>query len=139
MINNHTNNSKKQRVMYLIATTLLFTTEILIALFVHDAFIRPYLGDVLVVILVYTFIRIFIPEKCKLLPLWVFLFAAAVEGLQALHLVVRLGLEDSVFFRTVLGSYFDWKDILCYAIGCILLAGYEIMRVKRAQNSGVNQ
>ena len=45
-----------------IATVILLLTEVLIALYVHDAFVRPYIGDVLVVIVIYTFIRIFVPE-----------------------------------------------------------------------------
>ena len=52
--------------------------EVLIAIYVHDAFVRPYIGDVLVVVVIYTFIRIFVPERCKLLPLYVFIFAALV-------------------------------------------------------------
>ena len=35
---------------YFLLTILLFCTEVIIALFVHDNFIRPYFGDVLVVI-----------------------------------------------------------------------------------------
>ena len=36
---------------------LLLGVEIVIALFVHDRFVRPYLGDVLVVWVVYGFRR----------------------------------------------------------------------------------
>ena len=41
------------RWFYAICFAGLFVVETLIALFVRDAFIRPYMGDVLVVILVY--------------------------------------------------------------------------------------
>ncbi len=34
---------------YAALTLILFTVEVVIALFVHDHIIRPYLGDVLVV------------------------------------------------------------------------------------------
>lgn len=82
-----------KRITYAIATTILLLIEILIALYVNDAFIRPYLGDVIVVVVIYTFIRIFIPEKCALLPLWIFVFAVGVELLQLIHIVdlLRLG------------------------------------------------
>lgn len=116
----------KKRFGYLIATLLLLATEVFIALFVHDAFVRPYVGDVLVVIVVYTFVRTFVPEKVPLLPLYVFLFAGCVELLQAVHIVELLGLSDNAFFRILIGSTFDLKDIVCYAVGCILLGGYEI-------------
>lgn len=121
----------KKRVLYGIAAFILLITEVYIALFVHDAFIRPYLGDVLVVVVVYMFVRIFIPEKKFLLPLYVFLFAVGVEALQYFRIVEWLGLEEYKFFRVLLGSVFDLKDILCYAAGCIILGGFEIIRYQR--------
>ncbi len=113
------------RIKYGIAFVLLLLIEVIIALYVHDSLIRPYVGDMLVVILVYSFTRIFIPEKCRLLPLYVFLFAAGVEVLQYFKLVYVLGLEDNRFLRIVLGSVFDIKDIACYGVGCILLEAFE--------------
>ena len=71
-----------KRLCYVITTLVLLVIEVLIALFVHDNFVRPYIGDVLVVIAIYAFVRIFIPEKCRLLPLWIFVFAVFVEVLQ---------------------------------------------------------
>ena len=104
---------------------MLLLIEVIIAVYVHDSFIRPYVGDMLVVILVYSFTRIFIPEKCRLLPLYVFLFAAGVEVLQYFKLIHVLGLEDNRFLRIVLGSVFDIKDIACYGVGCALLEVFE--------------
>ena len=74
--------------------------EVFIGLFVHDGFIRPFMGDVLVVILIYTFIRIFIPEKIRLLPLFIFIFAAGVETLQYFRIVEALGLQDNRILST---------------------------------------
>ncbi|MDE5862850.1 MAG: DUF2809 domain-containing protein [Lachnospiraceae bacterium] len=121
------NQKKKGRIKYSVTFLMLLMTEVLIALYVHDNFIRPYIGDVLVVIVVYCFVRIWIPDKCRLLPLYVFLFAAGVEMLQYFDLVRVLGLEENVFLRVLIGSVFDWKDILCYAVGCVVLAGYEVL------------
>ena len=66
------------RWFYAICFIGLFIVETLIALFVRDAFIRPYMGDVLVVILIYCFVRIFITEPLRGLPLWIFLFACCI-------------------------------------------------------------
>jgi hypothetical protein len=41
---------KKVRIKYLIVFTVLLSIEVLIAIYVHDTFIRPYVGDMLVVI-----------------------------------------------------------------------------------------
>lgn len=62
-----------------------------------------------------------------MLPLYVFFFAAGVEGLQYFDLVSRLGLEENVFLRVLIGSVSDWKDMLCYAVGCVMLVGYEMV------------
>ena len=121
----------KKRILYLTATIVLLIIEVLIALYVHDDFVRPYVGDMLVVVVVYTFVRILIPEKVRLLPLWVFIFAVAVEILQWFHIVDILGLTNNRFFSVLIGGVFDVKDILCYAVGCIMLGGYEYLtRVK---------
>lgn len=124
-------NKRKKRAAYLIAAAVLFGTEVFIALFVHDRFVRPYLGDVLVVLLLYAFVRIFISERIALLPLYIFLFASAVEALQYFELVKVLGLEKNRVLSVVLGSTFDWKDIGCYAVGCLLLGLYEVFCRRR--------
>lgn len=111
------NEITQKKLKYIIAFIVLLLVEVLIALFVHDNFIRPYVGDMLVVIVIYAFIRIWIPEKCKLLSLYIFLFAAGVEVLQYFKLVELLGLQDNTFLRILIGTTFDIKDILCYAAG----------------------
>lgn len=118
----------KLRIRYGIAFIILLFIEVLIALFVHDEFIRPYVGDALVVIVLYCAVRIIIPKKCKLLPLYIFIFAAGVECLQYFQLVQLLGLENNKFMSVLIGSVFDVKDIICYAVGCLIISLYEIVR-----------
>lgn len=120
-----------KRKPYISATIIMFIIEVLIALFVNDNFIRPYVGDMLVVVVLYTFVRIFIPEKCKLLPLYIFLFAAAVELLQYFRIVELLGLQDNRFFSVLIGTVFDVKDIVCYGVGCVLLGMFELFKVSK--------
>lgn len=115
----------EHRIKYAAAFIVLVLVEIFIALYVHDEFIRPYVGDILVVVVIYCAIRVVFPGKIKLLPFWVFLFAVFVEFLQYIELVNILGLHESKFWRVIMGSVFDWKDIICYGIGCTLLAMYE--------------
>lgn len=123
------NKSKsRKRLIFAGLFAVLFLTEVWIALFVHDQIIRPYMGDVLVVIVVYCFVRIFLPDGLRKLPLYVFLFAVLVEALQYFHLVELLGLENNTLARVILGSVFDWKDIGSYAVGCLLLAVFEFIR-----------
>ena len=116
---------KKQRIKYLITFTILLCIEILIAICVHDTFIRPYVGDLLVVVVLYCIVRVIIPDKYRLIPFWIFVFAAFIECLQYMKWVERFGIENNAFLRILMGATFDWKDIVCYGIGCILLGIYE--------------
>lgn len=120
-----------RRLPYIIATLVLLMTEVVIALFVHDRFIRPYIGDVLVVIVVYSFLRIFIPEGFTFLPLGVFIFASFVELLQLINIVELLGVENNAFLRVLIGSTFDIKDIGCYGAGCLILGALEYYRYSK--------
>ena len=119
-----------KRILYAMATMILLAIEVLIALFVHDSIIRPYVGDVLVVVVIYTFVRIFVPERVVLLPLYIFVFAVGVELLQLVNILDLLGLRDNGFFRVLLGSVFDIKDVICYAVGCLILGGYQVTKKK---------
>ena len=125
---------KKKRIAYLVATLVFFCIELSIALFVHDKFLRPYVGDILVVVLLYTVVRIFIPDGVRLLPLYIFLFATGVEVLQYFRIVEVLGLSDNRVLSVVIGSVFDGKDIVCYGVGCVILGTYEWMQWRKAYN-----
>lgn len=119
-----------KRLKYLIAFLLMFAVEVLIAAFVRDGFVRPYLGDVFVVILIYFFVRIFFPEGIRLLPLYIFLFAAAAEVLQYFDFVGMIGLGENRIARIVFGSTFSFADILCYAVGCLMCGIVGFVRKK---------
>ena len=111
---------KKERLFYALLFGGVFVVEVLIALFVSDNFVRPYVGDVLVTVLLCAFVRIFFPHSIKLLPLYVFLFAAAVEVAQFFDIVRLLGLEKISFLSVIIGRTFSFADIICYAVGCLL-------------------
>lgn len=121
---------KKERIKFLTAFVVLLIIEIVIAIYIHDTFIRPYVGDVLVVIVLFCAIRVITPDKYKLLWLWIFIFAAFVECLQYFNLVQVLGVEENMFLRILIGSTFDIKDIGCYGFGCILIGIYEWRKMK---------
>lgn len=53
---------------------VLFVIEVLIALYVRDQFIRPFMGDVIVVWFVYYFIRSFIIIKPIYIAIFTLLF-----------------------------------------------------------------
>ena len=57
----------KKRVFYGSAACVLFVLEILIALFVRDAFVRPYGGDILVTVLLCCLMRVVLPDRVRYL------------------------------------------------------------------------
>ena len=117
---------RRIRLFYAGLFCLLLITEILIALFVNDDYIRPYVGDVLVTLLICSFWRMFFPKGIAALPVYVFLFALAVELGQLFDIVGLLGIDDP-FLSVLLGATFSWWDVFCYAAGCLLAFGTERM------------
>lgn len=117
---------------YLALTILLFVVEVLIALFVRDRFVRPYVGDVLVVMLIYCFVKIFMNLPITSVAIFVLVFAFTIEFFQYIHIVERLGLEKSALARTVIGTSFAWADIVAYIAGFVLIVVTETYREKNA-------
>ncbi len=109
------------------ATTfiILLLGEIYIALFIHDNIIRPFVGDILVVCVIYFFLRSFISKSIKLMPVYTFLFACLIEVSQYFNLISVLHMENFKIARIIIGSTFDLKDIFCYLVGMVLIFLYE--------------
>ena len=99
----------------------LLAIELVIGLWVRDNFVRPYVGDVLAAVLLCCLWRFLFLGDSKWLPLGIFFGCAAVEGIQLLELPRRFGFEGT-FWAVLLGSTFDWKDLICYGIGCALFS-----------------
>jgi len=110
---------------YFLLTILIFVIEVLIALFLHDKIIRPYIGDVLVVILIYCFIKAFIKLSVYKVAIFVLLFSFCIEFLQYLHIIEKLGLQNSKIAKTVIGTSFAWIDLVCYVTGVIIILVFE--------------
>lgn len=102
---------------YFLIAIFLFIVEVLIAMFAHDQFIRPYFGDFLVVILVYCFVKSFLNTPFFKTAIAVLAFSFTLEVLQYLDIVSRIGLGDSKLARTVIGTSFEWIDLIAYTLG----------------------
>lgn len=97
----------------------IFLIEVLIAKFIDDSIIRPYVGDILVVILIYYFIKAFIATKSIYIIIGSLFFAYLVEIGQYFHIADVLAVENKIL-RIIIGSSFSWGDIVCYTIGGII-------------------
>ncbi|EGF91637.1 membrane protein [Asticcacaulis biprosthecium C19] len=116
---------------YALAAILVFVIEVLIALFVRDGFVRPYLGDVLAVVLVYLFLRAVTRLGVITALIATLAFALAIELGQLFGLMDVLGLRGNRLAHFTIGGSFDPKDLLCYAAGGILIALAETLSRKR--------
>lgn len=104
---------------FFLFTIILFIIEVLIALYVRDNFVRPYVGDYLVVMLIYCAVRTFIKAPVIKIAIGVLLFSYLIEVLQYFRLVDILGLQDNSLAKTIIGYGFEWKDILAYTLGIV--------------------
>lgn len=116
---------------YFLLFNLIFIIEVLIALYVHDDFIRPYFGDVLVVILIYCFLKAFINIRTIPAAVSVLLFAFVVETLQYFRFIELVGLQDVKLAGVVIGTSFAWMDIWCYIAGFVIIILSEYLLIKR--------
>ena len=106
--------------------------EIYIAVCVNGGFVRHYLGDVLAVILLYAFVRAIFSVTPSNLALKIFAFAATLELAQYFGAVQILGIENKIL-KIMIGGTFDFADLLCYAVGCILAGAAEKFESKISQ------
>ena len=120
---------------FLALTMLLLAIEVGIALFVHDTIVRPFVGDVLVVLLIYSFLRIFIRRQPRRVALGVLLLACAIEVLQYFDFVALLHLENNRVLSVMLGRTFAWDDFLAYLTGYGLIRLALSSRLQAATNS----
>lgn len=119
------------RSTYLIAAIVVFGIEVVIALFVRDSFVRPYLGDVLAIVLVYTALRAVAPLSLSSALATTLAIAVLIEVAQAAKLLSALGLGDNRVARIVFGGSFDWLDLLAYAAGGIMIVIVELASAGR--------
>lgn len=109
------------KLSYFLAFCVLLIIEVGIALYVDDQIIRPFIGDLIVVILMYCFVRAFTKLPYLKVIIGVLLFAYLVEALQATSFIDWAGLSDHKMAKIILGSTFDWKDVLAYTVGAVLI------------------
>ena len=122
---------KNIRISYLLFAVGIFLIEVLIALFIHDNFIRPYMGDVLVVILIYCVVMSFLDLPVLQAALIVLGFSFLVEFLQYVNIVEILGLDNVKIARIVIGTSFSRWDMLAYIMGAGIIVMVEKFVLKK--------
>lgn len=126
---------RKIRIIYAVLFVLLMLIEIYIAAFVTNVFVRSYLGDVFITLLICFFVQAVIPKKINFLSIWVFLFALAVEIGQYFDVVKLLGLDDYKLISVWFGRCYSFYDVICYAVGCLIFVVVDFLFLKRFEKS----
>ncbi|MGU3374489.1 ribosomal maturation YjgA family protein [Chryseobacterium sp. M5A1_1a] len=107
---------------YFLLSVFIFLIEVLIATKLKGIFfVRAYLGDVIVVILLYTLVKSFFRVNNQKLIWGILIFSFMVEFAQYFNIAEKLGFRPGSLMYIVIGNSFSWIDILCYAVGCLLI------------------
>ncbi|MES2444564.1 MAG: DUF2809 domain-containing protein [Pseudomonadota bacterium] len=118
------------RLGYALAAAAVFLVEVAIAVFAHDAIVRPYAGDALAVVLVYLGLRAVTRLGVNPAAALALAIAFAVEAGQYFGIVDRLGLRGVPWAALVLGIGFDPRDFLAYTAGALLVLAAEAWRTR---------
>ncbi|PQV48220.1 uncharacterized protein DUF2809 [Jejuia pallidilutea] len=110
---------------YALLTLLLFLTEACIAVYLKSGFIRYTVGDFLVVILIYSFFKIFIEDNHFKIAVSVLAFAFIIEFLQLTNYLELFNLQDNYYANLILGSSFHISDLVAYTLGTITIIALE--------------
>ena len=105
---------------YFIASIVLFLVELTIAILHFNAFIRGFLGDVLVILLMYSFLKIFIKNNILKTAIFVLAFAYFVEFLQFFRLAELFHIKSKILL-IIVGSVFDLWDLVAYSLGFLFI------------------
>ena len=102
-------------------SVFLFVVLVVIAVYVHDTIIRPFVGDTLAVIWLYYTARSLLNISVLRLSTGVLILSYCVELAQYFNVVTLLGLQDVKIAKIVLGSTFDVMDIAAYTVGWLIV------------------
>lgn len=121
---------------YFLWALALFAVEVYIGVYVRDRFVRPFMGDFLVVILLYCLVKSFVNTSVRRAAVGVLLFSYLVETLQYLKIVKWLGLEHNRLASIIIGTSFSWEDMLAYTLGIgLVLILEKRTKTQSSQNS----
>ena len=111
---------------------LLFVTEIAIAVFHFHQWIRYYLGDLLIIPLLYCFIRMVTKFSIKATVILVMFIAFASEISQYYKLNEHLNITNK-WLLLLIGNSFSIIDIYAYILGLI-----PIYLIKKYRQNEIN-
>ena len=110
----------KSRWPYIIVTIISLIIGIIIFK-TSIPFVRNSLGDFLVVMFMYSTVKVFNPKFSPLILVTaILIFSIGIEVLQFFRFPQLFG-TDKLWVKLILGSRFEWTDILAYFLGVLAI------------------
>ncbi len=125
----------KRRIIYFSLSGLCFIIcYIIVRSFSGNPVIRGFLGDIVIVLLIYNFLKGIRDFNSIKLVLFTLALSYTTEFLQYLQISKYLGLENNLAAQLIIGSVFDPLDLLAYTTGGVMayladkLIGFYLFR-----------
>jgi hypothetical protein len=118
---------------YFIVFIILFLTEVAIAVFLKDGFVRHTFGDFLVVILLYCFFKSLLEVNVLGIAMVTLLIAFLTEFLQMTNFLDILGLKHNRLANIVFGNSFSMQDLAAYKLGIVLVLTVEMKNIRSSK------
>lgn len=111
----------KRRIIYFgLSGLCLIVCYIIVKSFSGNPIIRGFLGDIVIVLLIYNFLKGIKDFNSKKLVIFTLMLSYITEFLQYLQISKYLGLENNQAAQLIIGSVFDPFDLLAYTIGGLM-------------------
>jgi len=123
---------KKGMKHYLMVFILLLLVEISIAYFHFHDFVRGFLGDVLVIPLLYVLGRLCTHYSGKKVLTGVLVFAFFIELVQLFPIAELIPINNNIF-QIIIGNTFDGWDLVAYWLGII-----PVLLIEKYKNYGTS-
>lgn len=111
---------KRRQVYFLLCIACFIICIIIVLFFNNDSFVRGYIGDFIIVILLYFFIKSIYDFQPINLALITLTFAFLTEFMQYIGIMNYFGLGNNLISKIIIGSEFDPFDLIAYVLGLCL-------------------
>ncbi|SDX09354.1 Protein of unknown function [Lutibacter oricola] len=109
---------------YFLTFIIVLITEILIASYCTQPFIRNIFGDFLATILLYCFFKSFLKVNPLSIGIAVLTISFFVEFLQLINIIKILNIENRII-KIIIGTTFSISDLIAYTFGVVTTLVFE--------------
>lgn len=112
-------NGMASKCRFALVFIIMVVIVIIIGLYASGPVWRGFAGDVIIVILLFYFVKVFSSKPSWMVALSVLALSFFIELVQFFQVLDVFGIESELL-RGMIGSVFDWLDLLAYLIGFIV-------------------